>query len=568
MIKKCLVSLVLVMAVALSACGGGKAGGNEDIDKSNKTILKIGVYNGGMGYQWAMNLKNKFENDFADVSFETGKTGVYVDITPKRLEYEASTLVPNIQSGNETEDIYYTAYSDNQYFYLNNVCADITPYLEADIYNANGEYVKAGGVSSILDKMDPYYVESFKQKNGKYYSVPYEDSILGFVYDHDLFISKKWLTEDKSGKVNYPQTIDEFYAMLDKIVRSGCIPFTYAPMDAVFYTSAFSTMLVAQHEGVDNYYKLFSEYGGNDGVDYTFDANTWTTEECRANNITINFDGTQSVKINKENAYLLTQANGYKYAIKFIEKLFSDNGKYIDPDLKMISQSFMETQKAFVNSSKASQIASSGKKAIAMILEGEWWENEARQFFNDMETVFGKDYAYGKRDFRYMPIPSFEGSKEDKNVITSFASGSTCFVNANSKAKDLAGLWLQYSLSESALEAFTMETGCVQAYDFDLSDTQKSTMTPFAQNVYSIKMGDSGWKVLRTSKADDLKHFVPTGFGSDTTKINGNTYNYFFETFRNYSFTSAQVFAGMKAIATKESWALAYQDYLNEYGQN
>ena len=74
-----LASTLIITAGCFAGCGGGSSGGS-----SKKTELKIGVFNGGLGYAWADQLAEKFEEKYKDVSFETGKTGVDVIIDPQK----------------------------------------------------------------------------------------------------------------------------------------------------------------------------------------------------------------------------------------------------------------------------------------------------------------------------------------------------------------------------------------------------------------------------------------------------------------------------------------------------
>lgn len=562
----------MTVVLAFGAFGLSGCKTEEDPKKmyADRTWLSVGVYDGGVGTQWIKNLKAEFEETYKDVHFEEGKTGVYIDVIPKKLPYERDTLIANLQAGNETADIYYTANHDNYTFYRSGVCADIDDMMKAKAYDDNGALAVAvdpetgavayNGTKAIVDKTDDYYVESFKQSDGKYYSLPFEDSIIGFVYDHELFIDNGWLHENGDGEVtDYPKTMNQFFALLDKIVNAGCIPFTYSPSDASFYTSCIVSAIAAQYEGLETY-AIHSNYGGEVGTSYTFPAGTYTQAECSANGLTYNeSDGTATGTINYQNAYLLSQMAGTQKAIEFVERLFGSNKKYLDPDLEQATQSFSETQKSFINSAKASE--QGRKRAIAMIIEGEWWENEARQHFNNMETVFGKNYAYGKRDFRFMPLPGPDGSAESKSVIWSFGGGSTCFVNKKTEKKALAELWLQYSLSESALEAFTVTTGVVQGFKFDLSDEQKAQMTPFARNVYEIKRESDTVLIGRDSHKCELARNMDAPLEERFT-VNGLDYSNLFNTFKNNNFTAAQIKQGMKTYYSKEKWTTAYNDFM------
>ena len=61
-----------------AACDGRTGGKNsaEKID-ATKTQLYVGTYDGAYGDEWLYAVKTRFEEKYKDVSFESGKTGVY-----------------------------------------------------------------------------------------------------------------------------------------------------------------------------------------------------------------------------------------------------------------------------------------------------------------------------------------------------------------------------------------------------------------------------------------------------------------------------------------------------------
>ena len=66
--------LVAVMTMSVAGCGAKRT---NEVDE-NKTTLYVGNYAGGIGDEWLMSAIAKFEEKYADVSFEEGKTGVQV----------------------------------------------------------------------------------------------------------------------------------------------------------------------------------------------------------------------------------------------------------------------------------------------------------------------------------------------------------------------------------------------------------------------------------------------------------------------------------------------------------
>ena len=100
-------------------------------------------------------------------------------------------------------------------------------------------------------------------------------------------------------------------------------------------------------------------------------------------------------QITFENGYELQQQAGRYYTLKFVENVLSkkDNFKIIDTHIN--------AQKSFVRGGIAND------QPIAMILEGSWWENEAKDAFNDLA-----DNGLERHNYAVMPKPH---ATEEKN---------------------------------------------------------------------------------------------------------------------------------------------------------
>ena len=81
--KKLLCGFVAASMIAgvctMTACGGGTVG------DPTKTQLWVFNYDGGWGRSWLDSIKTDFEEKYADVSFEEGKTGVQVQVFADKL---------------------------------------------------------------------------------------------------------------------------------------------------------------------------------------------------------------------------------------------------------------------------------------------------------------------------------------------------------------------------------------------------------------------------------------------------------------------------------------------------
>lgn len=515
-----ILSVIGAAGLALSGLAGcaNKPGSGKT---GFETELKIGVFNGGLGYEWAEKVAEKFEGKYKDVSFEPGKTGVSVNIDPQKERFKVESIQTAIEQNTGANDIYYTCYLFHRAFANRKLVYNMNDIVNEKVYLDNGELadmtynpqtkkyeVAAGAESptkSLLDKMnDPwktaYYYDSNKTIEAGYYALPYETSLTGFVYDHDLFAEQGWLNYD--GIDGLPDTAEDFIDLLERIKRSNMIGYTFSPTD---YWMGLQSAYMAQYEGYENAalnYTYSGEYTFKNLPDSTLAV--FTDEFCAENNIKNNGDGTYTVTITPSNAWLLAYQPGKDSYLKFLRDITYDSG-YSDPNRSKTTYDFTAAQTAFI----LSKLGKTGQKRIAMLYEGEWWENEARAIFNATG-------GYGTRDFRFFPLPEIENQK-DKNVrsIGSDKLSTDMIINAKSDKLDLCRLWVQFSHSESMLEEMTLTNGVVRnSFEYDLNDAQLSTLTKFGQNVYKIKHGAGEYSKI--SLVYPSGYTDQNGFYSDT----------------------------------------------------
>ena len=81
--KKKIIGLAL-SATMLASCTGIAACGRtriDDGDDGTKTTLTVANYAGGFGEQWIVEMKNRFEEKYAETEFEPGKKGAVIKIS-------------------------------------------------------------------------------------------------------------------------------------------------------------------------------------------------------------------------------------------------------------------------------------------------------------------------------------------------------------------------------------------------------------------------------------------------------------------------------------------------------
>lgn len=471
----CMAGLMCGSVTSLAACGGDNGGSGN---KGNATELNIKIFNGGLGYAWLEDLAESFTETFKNVSFEPGKEGVYISITPNK---QFTDLHQNMSSGADAEDIYYTA-TANLYDFTNlGVAYDMTDIMTANVYDEDGNVkLNATGdgweiqTKSLASRISvDYYKEAFNlgtEENPSYFAIPYEDSISGFVVDWDLFVEEGWNTY--SGLDGMPGTWLEFRDLLLKIQAGGYSAFSYST-HVGYYTPSIQRAVQAKVDGVEWYNGLYSDYTGS----YDF-----------------NNDGTISAdeEITPSSMGKVIDTRGVEAAVKMAQAMFekpATGNTYYDSNVVQ-GVSYGGAQQDFVMSK-----ASKNRPRIAMLLEGEWWENEARATFNSMGGVNIAN-GYGKREFRFMPIPQMTNNdKTEKYTIGSFSNGYITIANQktvgdNEVKQRLVELWLQYQYSDKGLRCFTSHNGATLPFDYELSDEEFAKLTPFGRNVWELKHSD------------------------------------------------------------------------------
>ena len=63
----------MILAISAACASFAACARPDDGDTShltgNESVLKIGIFDGGLGHQWAKNLEADFEKKYADISF-------------------------------------------------------------------------------------------------------------------------------------------------------------------------------------------------------------------------------------------------------------------------------------------------------------------------------------------------------------------------------------------------------------------------------------------------------------------------------------------------------------------
>ena len=546
-----IVSLVLALssAIGLTACGG-----NKNDEDPTKTYLDVGVFDAGLGTTYFDELKKDFEAYYANTSFEEGKTGVVLRATKKSTEFNPTNLLNSITKYEPV--LYILDHGDYDAFTQKDLFYDITDIMTEKYLDADGNIAADTGkdaTQSIEDTMYDGYETVFK-KDGKYYAVPYTLTLPGIIYDADLFgdenlyfkadgsigasaedvangncsagPDKKLGTSDDG----LPTTWADFLTLLERIRTKNYTPFTWSA-DTQYQLSELFNVFWANYEGYDNYMLNYSLNGTDSNLG----------------------------EINENNFTELLKQEGRKAAIKAFYDISSNTANYTKESRPGGGNSHTGAQQQFIQSKKYGT-------RIAMTVESSYWEQEAR-------SVFNKDSSYGKRNFKYMPIPNFVGvdgiedQTNTKRILPATLAESYMCISAKSANKKaevqitVAKLFIKFAQSRTELVKYTKNTGCIRPYNYTATAEEKAECTPYTQSILTFI--EEGAKIAPSLSISELrrKYTGETGFFvSDNgfafrVKNGTSTYMSPFRYFYDYNITNN----GSKTVLDAYNDMITYQ---------
>ncbi|MBP5467472.1 MAG: hypothetical protein J6Y43_07935, partial [Clostridia bacterium] len=98
--------------------------------------------------------------------------------------------------------------------------------------------------------------------------------------------------------------------------------------------------------------------------------------------------------------------------------------------------------------------------------------------------------GFGKREYRMFVYPTIDGqiTASDKTVIGGGDLQGVVVVKQQDKQK-LAKIkeFLLLSCKEENLKKFTQFTGCSKLFNYDLTEEEMSTLTPYARNCWEMR---------------------------------------------------------------------------------
>ncbi len=545
MVKK-IISIILCSLITLTTLGTAGCRtpeGGKKIDP-NKTQLYVGNYYGALGNEWYNNIIERFEADNPTIQ-------VWID--DETDVYNDANLINRLGSGTR-QDIYFQNGITYNTYANSGKLADLTELVTTpmnELFVSEGEEPIFSETYTIAENMNDTLADYYKTADGKYYAIPFYEAIFGLIYDIDLFEQKKLyfrkgyedseiadncfitsLKQEKAlGPDGKPETYDDglpaTYSQFKKLITvmkgRGVTPFIWNKH--INYRQRYLMSIWADYEGKSNF-DLNNSFDGY----YTFNGDSEPT------------------KITESNADLLMYQKGHEYALQFAYDIVSDPDNYyslsFDP-----SNSQGAAQDVYLDSRRKNS-------PIGMIMEANWFENEASGTFGDMATTYGEQWSKGTRRFGFMPVPKADdGSSATGTTLLGVSGHSVAVIDNESPNKEIAMKFLAYCQTQAGLADFTASTGVLRPFEYTLSDSQWNGLTELAKitwTMYKDENIDVCYNNIYTSKfkLDNSANYTFWGWQTD---VNGIEYNEPFDTFFSKTdLTVSQYLEGTK------TWASGY----------
>ncbi len=171
-------------------------------------VLRLYLWSGGYGAEWAEKLKSGFETKYPEYTVDVNSTPVRDKISVEAEAAPADNKYDILFSDNE---MFKTAYNEYTIPGVQNAFAEIS-----DVFNEVSEKMFAGASTYISEP-----------NGGKNYILPVLSTMSGIVYNKEIFAD--------CGLTHEPRTTDELLEYCAIIKEKGYVPFIFAG-DTDYYT--------------------------------------------------------------------------------------------------------------------------------------------------------------------------------------------------------------------------------------------------------------------------------------------------------------------------------------------
>ena len=529
-------AIAVLSLTSVVSCSGSK-GEDEPVDKT-KAQLTISTYEGGVGKQWLENAAREFEELNKDrTDYKEGRTGIQIHIKMDR-----SVGGANLETSNLNRDMYFTENVDYYKLTNQNKLLDITEILNESNPDDDGK--------KIIDKIDDDLL-SFMKRNNKVYAVPFYDCIYGLVYDKTLFEERGFYLDDDGQPVyskeeggtgpngiagdwddGLPKTYAQFATLMDLMVDNNTTPFTYSKNNSKEYTTRALVSWWSDYEGYEQTKLNFTFSGTAEHLVSSVSGRTATLAPAKA--------------ITKNNGYELRKQAGVFYALDFARNVLTKSSSYYSSK----PSSNYDAQKLFVRQ----KYTDASNKAIGMLFEGTWWENEAKSVFDDLVT----NYDVDRNDFKFglMPIPKVDEDHLGDATFTNL-NKSYGFINSKTNNKKQALEFFKFLHTDAQLKAFTLETNMTRGLNYSFTEEELNQVSSFARDLMSIKQSEHAKLVYPYS---DKAFFINNASTFNTTEWVFSTKAYtsdpIIKFISNQNLTAKQFFDDHRTAINSDDWSI------------
>ena len=506
-VNKLLVCLLAgMMCIGSAACGGGTTGGTQnsgsDVNEpiagvTNPYKMSVYSFTGGYGEEWLNALAARYRKARAGKEFTIN--GVTYDGVDFSFAKEKETMSSMKNSGNHydvwfQEQVYYNELVEDDIFH------DMTDVLTSDNPYESGK--------TLESKMSEYQKEYYKRDTDgdgvkdTYYGIPHYAGYVGIAYNKAMFEKYNWYFKkdytanefaalecfaEAAGDVKsagpdgventdddgLPTTYDEFFALCE-VIKEKCKPISWTGKHKQSYINWFLTALTANYEGLDQMLLNYSFNGTAKNL-IEVDVNGQITE-------------LEDVMIHSENGYELAKQAGKYYALKFVKTILEND--YQTPGSIGTTYEQTTAQEDFVSSD--------GTKAThnAMLVDGVWWEMEAKQTFDTLKDMTGVDY---RDEFAWLPLPmpTQAGADDRAQKLSTGKNGyvltdthnSLAFIDAtvSDDVYALAKDFIQFAYTDESLAEFSIITDTTKALSYTMTAEQKAQMSAFGRSLMDMQ---------------------------------------------------------------------------------
>lgn len=576
--KRILLACAALTLTSTSLVGCGK----KVVDNDKRKTITVSTFNGGYGRAWL----DYIVKEYNGLKNEDGspKNKYKVVVRASKDEFEA-TVKPAIISGSADYDIFYS--NGGVYTLIDG------NYLEPidDVWNSkpDGTRTLKEMTFGADDYETAYSGTPGTPQDGHIYAVPQQESIRTFVYDHKLFLDNELLIQSEDadgtitawassedelsvGKDGIRGTYDDGHPVHEKAWKTMCAKI-YSVLGSVtlstktfgMYTNTLANMVAAQYDGVDNFRKLFTLEGTYD-FGTTYEGGDPELQGVQP------FSTVEDASHKYDHGYIAQRMIGLKKGITFLDdyvayKKSKGNNQYAHKDSNQVGLGTIDAQNTFLLNTAITKT-----NRVGFLVEGDWWENEAKTTFDAIENKL-KDgnYKFRTHDYRFMTMPYFDGQyEEDGNKYNVYDIAENMYmaliksrVAGNEEKKAACKDFMTFTYKEKYIRSYTVLSGGVTPFDVELTEEDKAQLSPFTRHFIELYKDRTHNKFINTMLYKNMYLTARGGLASVySTKIGSQ--GYYMICNGLYDHTVDQYFNGMYSNV-KSNWSnmlAAYRQYI------